>query len=70
MKTFVLMRAGRHIAAGRGHRGRDRGQHAHQDEGLHDRQPGVDAGQLRGLRVATDGVHVAPESASRGEDAS
>ena len=48
----------------RGHGRRDGGEHAHRDERLHDRQPGVDPGQDRGLRVAADGVDVAPESAS------
>ena len=55
------------VQAGRGHDGRDSGEHAHQDEGLHDRHPGIDAGQHRGLGIAADGVHVAPESASRGQ---
>ena len=38
------------------------------DERLHDRPARVDAGQLRGLRVAADGVHVASEPAPRREE--
>ena len=43
-------------------------QHAHDDEGPHDRAARVDAGQLGRLRVAADGVDVAPEAPTVGED--
>ena len=44
-----------------------RAQEAHQDERLHDRPAGVDAGQLGGVGVAAVGVHVAAEPAPRRE---
>src|SRR5450756_90493 len=46
---------------------REGAQDAPQDVGLQDQQPGVAAGELRGIRVAAEGIDVSPEPAAGGQ---
>src|SRR4029079_8862280 len=54
----------RHVQPPDRDRRRDRAQDAHDDVGLEDGHPGVDAGEGRSIRVTAVGVDVSPEAAA------